>query len=270
MSGAPPLLFRWDGEAFHPVNRTFARICDKYFVVPEVYRLEVHEERSGVSHRHFFAALNEAWKNLPENLTAEYPSVEHLRKKALVKAGYADETSVVCDTKPDAKKLAAFAARMDTYAVVVVRANIVKVFTAQSQSAREMNKERFQASKTAVLNIVASMIGVDPDALSSNAEEAPQKAQERVAEPAPPAATPEPEQDATAALRADMASLQMPRNLKEYTAWFKVWLADMGSAEDVTDRWSAERNLRNKCGVTAEDRKPLEDAKAKRIAELRE
>lgn len=61
---------------------------------------------------------------------------------------------------------------------------------------------------------------------------------------------------------------KMPVNQSQYAAWFYAWLPDMGSKEDITDRWNAERNLRNKCGVTAEDREPLEAAKAKRMADV--
>lgn len=267
MPEVPPLLFRWSGEAFEPVNRTFAAICDKHFVVPEVYRLEVHEERSGLSHRHFFASINEAWKNLPDELALEYPTPDRLRKKSLIKAGYADETSIVCDSVAAARKVAAFIEGFDSDAVVLVRGNVVKRFTAQSQSARSMNKERFQASKTAVLNIVSSLIGVTPETLAANAPEATQKAQERVAEPDPKPPSPEPESTPTEAPSPPAARL--PRNGSEYTIWFQGWLSDLDATEAINDRWNAERKLRNACGVTADDREPLERMKAARIKELK-
>jgi hypothetical protein len=43
-------------------------------------------------------------------------------------------------------------------------------WTAESQSLHEMGKERFQESKSRVLDILAEMIGVDPTTLFSEAE----------------------------------------------------------------------------------------------------
>lgn len=82
----------------------------------------------------------------------------------------------------------------------------------------------------------------------------------------PPA---DPVAKATAAVaEANAQATPLPKNPSQYAAWFYAWLPDMGSKEDIDDRWGAERNMRNRIGVTAEDREPLEAAKAKRIAEV--
>lgn len=162
-----PIPFVWNGDAMVAPAR-FARLCDKQFAVGEVYPLIVHEDRSTNSHNHFFAAVHEAWKNLPERLTARYPTSDHLRKWALIKAGYADERSIACPTAEEALRVAAFIKPMDDYAIIVVADTTIKVFTAKSQSARAMDKKTFQESKQAVLDIAAELIGVDVATLAAN------------------------------------------------------------------------------------------------------
>jgi hypothetical protein len=61
---------------------------------------------------------------------------------------------------------------LDDNSVVVLQANVIKHYTAQSQSIRHMNKDEFQKSKTAVLEYVAvEMLGTTVEALTKNAEE---------------------------------------------------------------------------------------------------
>lgn len=164
-----PIPFTWDGEAMVPLKR-FHNLCDQQYTVGEVYRLGVLEARSQTSHSHYFAALNEAWKNLPEDIAERYPTPEHLRKWALIKAGYADERSIVCANKAEAQRVASFVKPMDDFAIVVVSEATIKVYTAQSQSVKAMSKGIFQKSKQEVLDIVSGLIGVAPEALSAEAK----------------------------------------------------------------------------------------------------
>lgn len=162
MNVPPPLAFAWDGEAMIP---RAPRLADKAFVVGEVYRLVVHEERSLSSHNHEFAWLNEAWKNLPEDFAEQYPSAEHLRKRALIDAGFYDEQIVDAGSNAAAIRVAsAFKAR-EEFSLVIVRGALVVIRTAKSQSRRAMDKQEFQRSKDAILETVANLIGVAPDAL---------------------------------------------------------------------------------------------------------
>lgn len=171
MSGPAPIPMRWTGEAMQPLPR-FASEADRSFVIGKVYRLVEHQERSQNSHAHYFAALHEAWQNLPENLADQFPTPEHFRKRLLIKAGYRDERSIVCGSKAEAQRVAAFVKPMDEYAVVTVSEAVVRVYTAQSQSMRAMGKAAFQDSKQKVLDLAAEMIGVAPGALSANAARA--------------------------------------------------------------------------------------------------
>lgn len=168
MNKPPPIMFEWDGDSMKPLPH-FVRACDRQFVVGAKYRMEVSEERSGASHNHYFAAINEAWQNLPPQYAERYPTAEHLRKRALIHAGYYDEQSIVASSDREAQRIAAFIGGLDEYAVVVVRSNVVTRLTARSQSARDMNKQEFQASKTAVLDALAKLIGVETRELERHA-----------------------------------------------------------------------------------------------------
>lgn len=163
-----PVYFTWDGESMAPMPR-FAKLCDKQYVVGETYCLVPHEDRSANSHRHYFASLRNAWLNIPEDLTERFPTSEHLRKFALIKAGYADQRQFVCGSKAEALRLSTFLSPMDSYAVVTVQNAVVNVFTAQSQSTKAMGRKEFAESKNRVLDIVAGLIEVAPQTLSAEA-----------------------------------------------------------------------------------------------------
>jgi hypothetical protein len=157
--------YAWDGAAMRPLP-AFASSLTARFAVGEVVSLEPALVRSQPNHRHYFACVREAWVNLPERFAAQFPTEEHLRKYALIKAGFCDQRSIVCTSKAEARRLGAFIQPLDDYAVVAVEDRLVTVFTAKSQSAAAMSKATFQASKDAVLAVLAEMIGVEPAALA--------------------------------------------------------------------------------------------------------
>ena len=169
MSTPTPLTFVWDGEHMVPDR---PRQADKEYCVGERYRLGVIEERSGNSHRHYFAALNEAHTNLPEHLADQFPTMEGLRKFALIQTGFRDERSIPCSSKAEALRVAAFVKPMDEYAVVVTAGATVTVLTAKSQSQKAMGAEAFKRSKDAVLEYVSAMIDVSRKALEDHARAA--------------------------------------------------------------------------------------------------
>lgn len=163
-----PIIFHWDGEAMVPQAR-FAKLADQEFVVGIDYPLVVQEARSRASHNHFFASVEEAWRNLPENIAEQFPNSEKLRKHALIRAGYRDERSIACASKAEAQRVAAFIKPMDDYAIVTVTEAVVTVYTAKSQSLRAMGKKVFGESKEAVLGILSDMVGVQPAELQREA-----------------------------------------------------------------------------------------------------
>ena len=169
MTAPRPLRFRWDGAAMVPL---YPGAAARQYETGAIYPLAVHEERSANSHRHFFACVNEAHSNLPEHLGAQFPTADHLRKWCLIKAGFRDTSTIPLPTKADALRVAAFIRPIDDFRVVVVHEATVMVYTAESQSLRAMGKARFQRSKDAVLDELASMIGTDSETLARNAGKA--------------------------------------------------------------------------------------------------
>lgn len=168
MSGEiAPRIFRWDAEksVMAPVH---PRQADRQYVDGEEYRLGIVEERSTNSHKHYFAAINEAWKNLREEDAARFHTPEHLRKYALIRAGYADVMELVASTRAEALRFADYVRKLDEYAVVTVRDKTVQRFTAKSPSVRAMGKAEFEDSKRKVLEIVSAMIEVEPRTLAEN------------------------------------------------------------------------------------------------------
>jgi hypothetical protein len=157
-----PISFQYEGEGiFKPSSRFYAKLADEQFVVGEHYKLYEHRERSDISHNHYFASIKNGFDNLHDSMLGEYPTVEHLRKKALIRTGYRDERSIVCPSKAEAERVAAFIRPMDDYCVVVPLNCVVYVLTAKSQSMKAMGAGEFQKSKDAVLNFIDELLGVE-------------------------------------------------------------------------------------------------------------
>jgi len=164
------LLFRYEGEGeFRAASNYHARRADLTYVVHEVYPLQVEQQRSQATHNHFFAAIANAHANLPDDLLEVYPTPEHLRKKALVRKGYRHEREYVCESKTAAVELVKTIRPLDDYAIIEARENVVRIWTAKSQSKKAMPAGEFQRSKSDVLDYVADLIGVSPDELGKAA-----------------------------------------------------------------------------------------------------
>lgn len=160
-----PLPMQWDGEVMRP-TKGFATLADKEFVVGEVYTLaEVDAGRSMKSHRHYFAAVYDAWLNLPEREAERFATPDALRKYALIRSGYCSLTELVASSRAEAVRIAAFVQSADPYSLVVVKNTVVQRFTAQSQDVRSMGKKVFAESKEAVLGVLAGMIEVSKEQL---------------------------------------------------------------------------------------------------------
>jgi hypothetical protein len=163
------MRFEWDGEAMRPATKYWAREADKRYVVGETYTMDEIFVRSHQTHAHYFACIKAAWDSLPDALRPQYPSAEHLRKLALIHAGYCSTMQHVTKSEAEAQRLAAAIKPYDTYQLVLVEGNIVSVYHALSQDHRSMDKQRFQESKEAVLRWIGDLIGADPTELRSAA-----------------------------------------------------------------------------------------------------
>lgn len=141
----------------------------------EIVHVEIERARSGISHKHQFAWVKDAWMNLPEEVQsqpwAETP--ETLRKHALIATGFHQLTAIDCGAKAPAMRvkaaLVAAEAKAHGYALGQVQGSVVRVWTPESQSFRAMGGKRFQESKQAILDWIAAQIGVTPEELRNSA-----------------------------------------------------------------------------------------------------
>lgn len=154
------LLAQWTDEgAFRPADNIRRRL-DAVLTVGAVYRLEAEEyqPRNANTHKHFFATLNDIWHSLPEGIAENYPAVEHLRKKLLVRCGFYHERTFAATSPENAAAVAALAEALDEYAVVVVADDVVRVFTAKSQATDYMDATEFRDAKRAVLAAAEALL----------------------------------------------------------------------------------------------------------------
>jgi len=154
-----PVIVQWNGEALVPADRHRA-LAERQFVEGQFYTMAVEEPRSTATHNHQFAEIHDAWLNLPEHWAIHFPTADALRKYCLIKAGYCD-VAVYPHGKP--RKMA-----LDSYSIVDIGEHATTVYRAQSQSRKAMGAKRFQDSKTAVLEIISTMVGVTPETLKQN------------------------------------------------------------------------------------------------------
>ncbi len=165
-----PMFFQWTGDVMQPLGR-FTRLAGEAFTKGEQYRMEAVEARSWISHAHQFAWLHDAWLNLPEQyaIAPWAQSSEHLRKYALIRTGFCNTQTWVCGTKAEASRWAANMRPEDEYSIVVAQGSTVVRYTAKSQSARAMGAKDFQGSKTAILDFIAGLLGVEAAELAATA-----------------------------------------------------------------------------------------------------
>lgn len=155
-----PVAFEWTPDQVMKPEVRFLPLCDRQYVVHEIYVLVPFEQRSTRAHNHLFAVLNDAWENLPEQWAQRFPSAEHLRKWLLVKAGHATHAQFNFDTPKDAMTFARGLRRYDEYAIISVSGTSVDVWTAKSISRRAVpTKDEFQRIKNNVLDGVELLTG---------------------------------------------------------------------------------------------------------------
>jgi hypothetical protein len=159
-----PLWYRWNGAVMVPMR---PELAERQFRPDGHYLLEAHHERSYARHKMYFASLAEAWASLHSD---EWPTVEHLRKRALIRTGWYDERAIACDSVEMAERVAAFIRPLDEFSVVMVDGLVVRQLSAQSQSYKAMGRDRFNASMDAVLDYVAGLLGVPKEVLEAQGE----------------------------------------------------------------------------------------------------
>ncbi len=165
---APPIPCVYAGGVFTPLKR-FHNIASASYGEGEIIPLVPHQERSRKSHDHYFVCVGQAFDTLPEDLAERFATEDHLRRYALIKTGFRNEAQIVCTSQAEAVRAAVVAKGLDPYCIAVPRDGVLTIYTANSQSLKAMGKERFQASKDAVLAFLAGLIGVSPETLTKQA-----------------------------------------------------------------------------------------------------
>lgn len=173
MKNTSPVPMRFEkGIGFFPENQYWRNICDDRFGDGEVVTLDEVNDRSQKSHDQLFPLLREAFSQLPEEFKEQFPTAEHLRARALIEAGYFNETVVDAGFPDTAREFASTIRARSTFSLVVIRDNFVIIRDPRSQSLRAMKKKEFQESKTKVLEVVCDMIGITVDELMQNSGKA--------------------------------------------------------------------------------------------------
>jgi hypothetical protein len=169
---APPILCVFKDGVFTPARSSAVSRAQRFYREGAEYALVEYQARSRRAHNFYFAAVEDAFRNLPEEWAQEFPTVEHLRKFCLIKTGFHHCDTIVCPDAASAERLVALARPMDEYGIVTSEGNVVRRFKAKSQSPRSMDRTEFRASADAVLDLLAKMIGTTRRALEHNAESA--------------------------------------------------------------------------------------------------
>lgn len=124
------------------------------------------KQRTQRSHNHQFAEIHDCWANLPaSHAGAPYAaSPECFRKHGLIQSGYCDTDTIDLGTHEAALAAAPVIAKharaAHGYALTVVRGPLVVCSVPHSQSFKAMGREKFYASKQAVLDWAHSVLGV--------------------------------------------------------------------------------------------------------------
>jgi hypothetical protein len=259
-----PVLFVWtDDEVMKPVDKMLP-LCVRQFTIGAEYPLEVVQPRSMASHGHYFAALNEAFLNLNEDDAKRFKTVEHLRAWALVKTGFCKETDYPFGSPQEAAFVAKIIRARSSYAVIVVSGDVVKVFDPESQAVYgpdAMPAERFQESKTAVLDLVATMARTTAAELNKQADrvakrERPAK-ESKPSEPAQPIMAPEGPVSSKITSEIDATVRAEPQTAPDYFARARLWIMSSKTADDAWARWDGEREMRDALRVSIQNRNEL-------------
>ena len=169
------IRYRWTGDAWEPLPQ-FMLMCAQEFAPSEEAWLDAHFDRSLQSHSHYFAALNTAWANLPEELAQRFPNPTSFRKWLLIETGWCIEMEPYVLTKIEAAlRLAHELTRQYPDDRIYVNPDDPRQVIwkqAKSQSMRAMGKKDFQQSKQDVLDKAAELIRVSREELDSNAGKA--------------------------------------------------------------------------------------------------
>ena len=167
-----PMLYVWGRGCFTPHPYFRSRAAEQ-FVDGQLYRLERVEDRSMNSHRRYFALIKEAWDNLREQDDNRWRTPDELRYWALCHTSFRTTREYKAASKAEVRRIEKFLASDPDYCVVeIVDNKTVLQHKPESQSRLSMSGRRFQQSQKAVLEVIATKLGVEVEELESNARSA--------------------------------------------------------------------------------------------------
>lgn len=109
-------------KAMVPVER-YRKSAYRMYHDDGEYPMGVIEARSRAAHSGYFAQLNEAYQNLPENIAVRWQTSEHFRKWLLIETGWFNEKEFTFEGRSaerEAKRLATFIQTEDEHARVTI------------------------------------------------------------------------------------------------------------------------------------------------------
>ena len=161
----------WVNGTFIPLKRDAEMIADQLREGDRVI-LEFSFPQSDKKRGLYHAMIAEIYANLPERLANNFFDVTHFRHWLTIKAGFAIENQTICDSRAEARRLAAALTRDDHehYSIVEFKERVVTKWTALSTSPRRMGGKQFSELVDKVLALGADMIGVAPEDLRRHTE----------------------------------------------------------------------------------------------------
>lgn len=155
------IRFRYVGNGKAEAVGRFDRQQCNGLTFGTILEAEEVKPRSMAHHRFWFALLNDAWENLPDEWQARFPEPEALRKHLLIKAGWCDAREFVADSPEAAATVAAALRWSEPYSAVVVRDNVVFAYVARSQKLTAQNRKEFVAVTERAQHVLAGILGCD-------------------------------------------------------------------------------------------------------------
>ena len=154
---------KWLNGTLVPASRDSHAALENMLENGKNYDVNVVLPTTQKSRGHFFCSLAEAFSNLPEAVRLDIPSVEHLRKRALIHTGWAHKFVIPCSSGKGLKNLWRLMRETDEYVVCIEKPdNVLEVYKARSMSSREMQRTEFQRCKDDVLKYAWGLVGIDP------------------------------------------------------------------------------------------------------------
>lgn len=165
-----PVPFIWTNGAMVPLER-FRERCGQY-VEGEMYSLIPYDQRSRISHDHYFCVVRAAFQNWPESYPIVLPDESALRYHALIQTGHFDQIVGSYESPEAAETSARDLVRRVEYAEYSIFENVAVLRFPKTQKKKAMGSKVFQQSKQDVIDWLSAIIGVDVTALVAEAKKA--------------------------------------------------------------------------------------------------